>query len=808
MKHGLTILIMGLSLLAMAGSVAAQRPVNPWHSDPTWQAVYWNNPTLSGPPIIRRAETDLAYDWGDGSPDPVIQADRFSARWSRYIVVNPGPHRFTVTADDGLRLWIDEELLIDGWQDQSPTTYTAEIDLTADHHLVQVDYYENSGQAMVQLDWEAIGGPPAGLPEEYLLLYSKAGRLESLPPRPVFDRPEINPIHNQAGPPVEMAMYALSDGPVASPDGRYVVLKAQGREPSLSTWLVDMETGQIERLAVEGRATGDDGEPGPVSWSPDGCCLAFVAAETLYIYEVQSEAGPVPIFSRPGLHRLFARWSPTGEWIAVAGDANPQDTVSPERAYIYWLISPDGATIRNLGQHPVPGYGAVPYNLAWSPDGKTLLTPGQCLISTGEEPATCRSRAGFNLSDPGQWLPRAWVRSFLSQQVERPSLYAWRLSPGGRQIAYSLYDKTARQSALYIFDRSADRPRRVGTVSGYVINEIRWTGRAEFLVAGLGGPPSATEGGPLILLFDAHAGGPPQRLVEGEKLYLLDVIPNHPATRPTGGPSQARPGPAWLNPGPVVDLPGDHYGVVELGPLELPDCCPALSPDGERLAFATCRTMFQKIYIQPVDGSDPKEISSLRINHGDGPCPDPAWSPDGRQLVFVHYDEILYLVNADGTQLTRLEEPMGRDPAWSPDGELIALTAHHGQKGLAIAVMKRDGSDFRLLTDYEARDQRPAWSPDGQRIAFVSDRDGNREIYVMNRDGSDQRRLTDHQAQDWGPVWSPDGEYILFTSDRDGRDGIYVIQRDGSAPTRLMTAEAPGRWPMDVTRVRFVETGR
>lgn len=46
MKHGLAILIMSLLLLAMTGSVAAQGPVNPWHSDPTWQAVYWNNPTL------------------------------------------------------------------------------------------------------------------------------------------------------------------------------------------------------------------------------------------------------------------------------------------------------------------------------------------------------------------------------------------------------------------------------------------------------------------------------------------------------------------------------------------------------------------------------------------------------------------------------------------------------------------------------------------------------------------------------------------------------------------------------------------
>jgi TolB protein len=117
------------------------------------------------------------------------------------------------------------------------------------------------------------------------------------------------------------------------------------------------------------------------------------------------------------------------------------------------------------------------------------------------------------------------------------------------------------------------------------------------------------------------------------------------------------------------------------------------------------------------------------------------------------------VINADGTNLTQLET-LGLDPVWSPDGQQIAFTAHH----LAIAVMNSDGSQVRLLTGPEALDQRPAWSPDGQQIAFVSDRDGNREIYVINSDGTGER-------------W-------------------------------LMATDAPARWPMDRTRVRFVETSQ
>jgi Tol biopolymer transport system component len=66
------------------------------------------------------------------------------------------------------------------------------------------------------------------------------------------------------------------------------------------------------------------------------------------------------------------------------------------------------------------------------------------------------------------------------------------------------------------------------------------------------------------------------------------------------------------------------------------------------------------------------------------------------------------------------------------------------------------------------------------QIVFVSERDGNREIYVMNSDGSDQRRLTTNPAKDWDPAWSPDGTRIAFHSERDGNTEIYVMNADGS----------------------------
>ena len=99
------------------------------------------------------------------------------------------------------------------------------------------------------------------------------------------------------------------------------------------------------------------------------------------------------------------------------------------------------------------------------------------------------------------------------------------------------------------------------------------------------------------------------------------------------------------------------------------------------------------------------------------------------------------------------------------------------------------------LTHNDSKDTFPAWAPDRRRIAFVSDRDGNDEIYVMNVDGSGVTRLTDNNAEDHVPAWSPDGRRIAFVSDRDGNNEIYVMNANGSGVTRLTDSNAEDHAP-------------
>lgn len=82
-----------------------------------------------------------------------------------------------------------------------------------------------------------------------------------------------------------------------------------------------------------------------------------------------------------------------------------------------------------------------------------------------------------------------------------------------------------------------------------------------------------------------------------------------------------------------------------------------------------------------------------------------------------------------------------------------------------IYVVNSDGSDLQRLTLNEADDRAFSWSPDGSRIAFCSARDGDKEVYVMNADGSGQRNATQApDREDYDPAWRPDGLMITYVS--------------------------------------------
>jgi len=93
------------------------------------------------------------------------------------------------------------------------------------------------------------------------------------------------------------------------------------------------------------------------------------------------------------------------------------------------------------------------------------------------------------------------------------------------------------------------------------------------------------------------------------------------------------------------------------------------------------------------------------------------------------------------------------------------------------------------------------------QILFVSERDGNAEIYLMETDGSGQTRLTDDPAEDRDPSWAPDGTKLVFASNRDGDFDLYTMNLDGTGLTKLVDTDDDEAWPVwspDGTKIAFV----
>jgi hypothetical protein len=144
-----------VAALAVTSLTLAPTPVL---AQGTWYAEYFANATLAGGPVLTRYEDQLNLDWGGGSPGAGVPADNFSARWTRSFWFDAGTYRFSHRSDDGLRLWIDDTLVVDEWQDQQATWSFVDQVISRGTHTVRVEYYEHTGGARVQVAWERVSG--------------------------------------------------------------------------------------------------------------------------------------------------------------------------------------------------------------------------------------------------------------------------------------------------------------------------------------------------------------------------------------------------------------------------------------------------------------------------------------------------------------------------------------------------------------------------------------------------------------------------------------------------------------------------
>ncbi len=123
---------------------------------PEWKGEYYGNRQFAGEPVLVRNDAEIKFDWGANAPGPQVPADNFTVRWTRTLNFTEGPYRFSARVDDGVRVWVDDVLIIDEWHEGAATTYVGHIWLEGGPHRVRVEYMELGGLALAQVSWERI----------------------------------------------------------------------------------------------------------------------------------------------------------------------------------------------------------------------------------------------------------------------------------------------------------------------------------------------------------------------------------------------------------------------------------------------------------------------------------------------------------------------------------------------------------------------------------------------------------------------------------------------------------------------------
>jgi hypothetical protein len=165
----------------------------------------------------------------------------------------------------------------------------------------------------------------------------------------------------------------------------------------------------------------------------------------------------------------------------------------------------------------------------------------------------------------------------------------------------------------------------------------------------------------------------------------------------------------------------------------------------------------------------------------------PALSPDGRNIAFISYGNLLrgevfpdlYLADAQtGKRIKRLVKSttnadveelrqLYSQSSFSPDGRLLAYTAQRRGKDVLYILDVRKRETIRRLDLPLEQVLSPTWSPDGRQLVMTGNVGGLTDLYLVNADGTGLRQLTKDRFGDMQPSWSPDGKTIAFASDRD-----------------------------------------
>jgi TolB protein len=488
------------------------------------------------------------------------------------------------------------------------------------------------------------------------------------------------------------------------------------------------------------------------------------------------------LLPNPGLD-YNASFSPDGKWVVFTSDRNgPADL---------YRVHPDGSELQQLTNDPSFDDQAV-----FSPDGKKIA-----FVSTRNKQAdifildiTTKKIANITNHPSGDFRP------------------AW--SPDGKWIAFST-------------DRDSKKPRPIFTIwHSTEIYTVRIDGTGLMQRTKLdayAGSPCWSPDGKQIVFYEAALQqvrnmNTVMKVNATTQLSVINVSDNTKQiiTKDSGEKIYPR----WFADNSMAYVTwGENPGIVFTnGKTKIKGAFenPSWSADGSRMLFhrevGSGWPPFYKLY------SRDKQFQLIRS--GVFPC----FSPSGDQLICndktagIHHNQIM-LMNADGTNRSIIFGDSIKSalaPVWSPQGDKIAFGFGRYFQSLQgpaigdIAIINKNGSNLKILTDGKGNNGFPSWSPDGKKIVCRTATDSIKGLLIVDVETGKITRLTNNSHDNF-PGWSPNGDLIAFTSKREDNYDIYTIKPDGTGLKRLTTDpgnEAHSVWSPDGKWIAFSSGSR